>query len=329
MRYVINKKLNNLVFFGELCGIRNGDWTRERKKYWINISGGSLKAEEKNRIKYLATIFSSSDYEKIEIIFLSPQTFKIKSEIKKLLGIEKAKKIFDIINFFNARFERAWKTESQNLSQVKKYIQKNSEKILKAAEGIRVLTGARQAVKNFSNISLNLIASSHSKGDIIGWFSTDDKKTKLVLECSYLPDIKTKNFLLAVIAHELFHLALREKKDILKQIDYMAGKNKKLFNLFLTQENTPRIFEELIISSFTPEGIFLEKYFSEKIKYHPTMKKDVNGKISYISTRRFLANRLKIISSEYIKKNKKLDKKYFLNLIKEIKYGQRVKLAAH
>ena len=266
-------------------------------------------------------MFSPSDYDKIEIIFISSSTFKIKKDIHELFGAERTKNLFNAINFFNARFERAWKAESLNLSRTKKYLQKNSAKIFKAVEGIKTLTRANRIIKTFSEIPLNLIVSSHSKKDVVGWFSVGDKKTALVLECSHLSDIKTKKFILAIITHELFHLALREKKDILEQISLIAKENQKLFNIFLTKESASRIFEELIISSFTPEGVFLEKYFSGKIKYHPTLEKNIDGKINYVSARRFLANRLKIISSEYIEKNKKLDKKYFLNLIKEIKYG--------
>ncbi len=40
--FFINKKLNKLVFIGELCNLRGNPWNRERVREWLKKTGGNL-----------------------------------------------------------------------------------------------------------------------------------------------------------------------------------------------------------------------------------------------------------------------------------------------
>ena len=93
-------------------------------------------------------------------------------------------------------------------------------------------------------------------------------------------------FPLAVLAHEFFHLMLRENKNLFLKITKIAQKNEKLFTK-LSKEIPSRIFlEELLISSFIPEGYLSEKYFNTKVVSRISKPKDL------LSWRKFIAFKL-------------------------------------
>ena len=99
----------------------------------------------------------------------------------------------------------------------------------------------------------------------------------------------------AVLLHEIFHLLIRKNKILKKQI----------YNL---NKNSP-YFEELLISSFIPEGYLSQVYLNT-----PQLKYSKNSK-NLIDQRRYIAHKLSDQAQTYIKKKQPLDKKYF-NLIK-------------
>jgi len=120
-------------------------------------------------------------------------------------------------------------------------------------------------------------------------------------------------FPLAVLAHEFFHLMLRKNKNLFLKITKITQKNEKLFTK-LSKEIPSRIFlEELLISSFIPEGYLSEKYFNTKVVSRISKPKDL------LSWRKFIAFKLYQIAKKYTDNIRQIDENYLKDLILIIK----------
>ena len=110
---------------------------------------------------------------------------------------------------------------------------------------------------------------------------------------------------------------LRKNKSLFLKTARIAKENEKM--LTKLSEGTPsRIFlEELLISSFIPEGYLGEKYFKTKvITYTSTPKK-------LLRWRKFIACNLYQTAKEYINNAQQIDKKYLEDLIAVIKQNAK------
>ena len=79
-----------------------------------------------------------------------------------------------------------------------------------------------------------------------------------------------------------------------------------------------RIFlEELLISSFTPEGYLSQKYFNIKINTYALKPKDL------IDWRRLVASKLQDTAKEYVNNTRQIDNKYLSYIIDVIKQNMK------
>ena len=153
-----------------------------------------------------------------------------------------------------------------------------------------------------------MLLSSGSKEDCQGW----SFKEKIALECSGWPIKKTNYLINNIFLHECFHILFKKNKKLFSVFKLIINKNRQLLNGIEFAEWTPEIiFEEILISSFSPEGYLSEKNLrinSRKIAQKELTKKNSDN---FTKLRNFCALHLYDLAKEYCDKNKALDKFYF------------------
>jgi len=252
-------------------------------------------------------------HENINLFFYGKNENEICRRIEESAGEQCVKQFQKIIVSPKSIFYPYWFKESKNLLLWKKYFQNNLSLFRRVIFDIEKLSGVARFT--ISKIPIYLISDpAHSDKEIHSWFSWTQKKSFIVVEIPR--GLKPSNdlFPVSILAHEFFHLIFREDKNLFPQINKMAKESGKLFTK-LSGGMTDRIFlEELLISSFIPEGYLGEKYFHTKITTCFNMR--VNNLLAW---RRFAAYKLKQTAKDYVNKSQPIDEEYIRALVSAIK----------
>lgn len=255
--------------------------------------------------KYLAD-------ENVYLLFYGKSENKIWKQIKKSIGEQSVKQIKKVIVPLKPAFSSHWRKASKHLLLWKQYFQSNQlllQQIIFSAKG---LSGIQHFV--YSKISVYLISDSKSKDkEINAWFSWTPKESFIVVEIPLSLKVPNNFFPLSVLAHEFFHLMLRKNKNLFLKINRIAKENEKLL-VKLSDSMSNRLFlEELLISSFIPEGYLSEKYFNTKVALYNSKPECL------LDWRKLIASNLCQTTKKYVDSNKQIDKKYIQRIIEVIK----------
>ncbi|HOK00434.1 MAG TPA: hypothetical protein PLE40_00630 [Candidatus Pacearchaeota archaeon] len=255
--------------------------------------------------------------EKVVLSFYGKSEDKIWRKIEKIIGKENIKELKKSINSLEQIFNPYWSKASKHLLLWKQYFQNNQFLFQQVFIELKKLSG----IKYFavSKIPIYLISDSASNNkEINAWFSWTQKESFIVVEIPL--DLKVPNnfFPLAVLTHEFFHLTLRKNKNLFLKITNIAEKNDKLL-IKITGNIPNKIFlEELLISSFVPEGYLSEKYFNTKVASYNLTPKDL------LEWRKFIAYKFYQKAKKYIDNNWQIDENYLKDLIEVIKFAKGI-----
>lgn len=274
-------------------------------------------AQKTNRVNL--TKFDFQKYlsdEKFNLSFYGESEDKIWKQIEIIIGKENAKETKKFIVSIDPVFVSHWHKASNHLLLWKQYFQNNRSLSQQAILGLKKLSGIKYST--ISKIPIYLISDPVSNDkEINAWFSWTPKESFIVVEIPLGLKAPTIFFPLAVLAHEFFHLMLRENKNLFLEITKIAKENDKLLTK-LTEGMPNRIFlEELLISSFIPEGYLGEKYFNTKVISYTSKPKDLWG------WRKFVAFKLYQVAKEYIDDIRQIDENYLKDLIGIIKQNAK------
>ena len=259
--------------------------------------------------KYLAD-------ENINLSFYGKNENKIWKQIKKSIGKQNTKQIKKAIIPLKFDFSSHWSKISKHLLLWKQYFQNNQSIFQQAILELKKLSGIKYST--ISKIPIYLISDPVSNDkEINAWFSWTPKENFIVVEIPLGLKAPNNFFPLAVLAHEFFHLMLRKNKNLFLKITNIARENDKLFTK-LAGGMPNRIFlEELLISSFIPEGYLSEKCFNTKIISHTSKPKDLLG------WRKFVAFKLYQATKKYINDTRQIDENYLRDLMGIIKQNAK------
>lgn len=250
--------------------------------------------------------------EKLDLSFYGKSEDKIWGQIEKIIGKKMQKKIKKSTVLLDPVFASHWHKAFKHLLLWEQYFQNNQSLFQQSILKVKKLIGIKQFT--ISKIPIYLISNPISNDkEINAWFSWTPKKGFIVIEIPL--DLKVPNnfFPPAVLAHEFFHLMLRENKNLFLKITNIAKENDTLFTK-LAEGMPNRIFlEELLISSFIPEGYLSEKYFNTKVIPHTSGPKDL------LRWREFIAFKLYQMAKKYINDARKIDENYLKDLTRVIK----------
>ena len=309
-KIIANKKANFLVFLGEISGVRENDWSEERKEEWIKKSGGKLNNNEKSQLQELHDIFNSVNYNLAEALFLSNNNTLVKKEFSKK-QFEEITKSFDI---FNKRFNNIWKEKERNFYKIEKIFSKKDAVFDEILNKIQIIYGVKIDLKK---IPIQFLITSSNKEDLLGYFSATNKKIDIVLEYSNKITPKQETFIKLVIIHELSHLLINKNHSLKKIINKNAEKNKEKIRKIFDNMPAEKVLEELITSSFVPEGYLSKYYFKKPIK--KILKyTDNKQQTNFTLLRQVCAYKMSKTTKKYFDKNKKIDEQYILKIIESI-----------
>lgn len=250
--------------------------------------------------------------ENFDLSFYGKNDNKIWKQIEKSIGKERVKQFQKSIGLLETAFNSYWRKEAKHLLLCKKYFQSNQPLLQQVIFEIKRLSGVQHFMVVY--VPIYFISDfTHNDDEIHAWFSWLPKKSFMVVEIP--PDFEPRDgsFPIGVLAHEFFHLMLRKNKNLFSKIGKIAEDNKKLF-IKLSEGMPHRLFlEELLISSFIPEGYLSKKYFHTKITTHAAKPK------SLLAWRKFVAFKLGQTAKAYIDNHQCIDEKYLKDLIKVIK----------
>jgi len=250
--------------------------------------------------------------EKLNLSFYGKNENKIWRQIEETIGKENAKKIKKFIVPLDQVFDPYWRKASKHLLLWKQYFQNNQSLLQRVVFELKKLSGVKRFT--ISKIPIYLISDPVNNGkEISAWFSWTPKESFIVIEIPFDLKVPDNFFPLAILAHEFFHLMLRKNKNLFLKITKIVKENEKLFTK-LAEGMPNRIFlEELLISSFIPEGYLSEKYFNMKVVSYTSKPKDL------LEWRRFVAFKLYQKTKKYIDNNRQIDENYLKDLMEIIK----------
>jgi hypothetical protein len=170
-------------------------------------------------------------------------------------------------------------------------------------------------IRNFlDRVPINLIYGKNNK-EIFAWFSWTPHKSIITIEFNKSPKIDNQ-FMIMVLVHELFHLMLRKNKILMQKISRYTKSNEPILKKIKEKNLLPRmILEELIVSSFLPEGYLSKNYFNKPIR-------KISNKFSHddlIDWRRYIAYKIQRYARLYFNKKKTIDDAYINEIINLIK----------
>ncbi len=269
--------------------------------------------QKSNRVK-----FNKSDLqkylldEKVNLSFYGEKEDKIWKQIEKNIGKENAKEIQNSIILLDKEFDIYWHKAYKHLLSWQQYFLDNESLFQKVILEIEKLSG----INNFliSRVPIYLVSDLTSKDkEINAWFSWEPKNSFIVVEIPFNLQIPKDFFPLAVLAHEFFHLILRKNKDLFLKIKKIAEENNELLIKLEKNVSGRMFFEELLISSFIPEGYLSEKYLKTIVISFKSKPKNV------LEWRKLIAYRLYKIVKQYVDNRKQINEKYLKNVIEVIK----------
>lgn len=254
--------------------------------------------------------------ENFDLSFYGENNNKIWKQIENDIGKEKVKQFQKSIKSLGAVFNLYWCKETKHLLLWGEYLQSNQLLLQQIIFNIKRLSGIQHFA--VARVPIYLISDfTHNNNEIHAWFSWTPKKSFIVAEISSNFEARDNLFPISVLAHELFHLILRKNKNLFSKIGKIADNNKKLFTK-LSEGMPHRLFlEELLISSFIPEGHLNRKHLHTTITTRPEKPK------SLLAWRKFVAFRLERTAKVYVDNLRCIDEKYLKDLIKIIKQNAK------
>ncbi len=307
---------NLFIFVTELARMRQSPWNTERVQEWIAKTGGVFSTDEKNKLKALSALIEPAHMNLAEAYAIRYKE-KMWEKTTKKHTARKTRLCQSIIRSFEKRFSVLWQQEEPKLVALRQHLFNKKHIIERALRIIHHLTGARM-FSAYGTIPIYLTISSSRKKDVVGWFSRFNNRTDLVLECSGL---SADNYLEPIFVHELFHYAVEKSASLKHDIETTARQEQKALVAISDGMPPTLALEELLLSSFVPEGYLSQLFFGTRI----TPKKRIEtgkNKDSFASARTYCAHQLRKMTQAYINSKRKIDKNYLLSLIDAIKNGR-------
>ena len=215
------------------------------------------------------------------------------------------------------KLDGIWYDIKDSLKNTKKYLNKNETIMNQTAQSISNLTATDN--DKIKNTPVHLMLNFHDLNNWAGWFSYTPKNQSIVLEAALKTSAKNL-FPLAIFCHEIFHLEIRRNHGLYQLIKKTAGENSNLIKEVGYKNGNPSmILEELIVSSFIPEGYLGQKYYSLSLKKISGDIKPSKDLLQFSKTRKQCAYIMRDIARKYTINKRPIDKNYIDELIGRIR----------
>jgi len=310
----INKLSNLYLFISELSQWNELICVPSRKKEWLKQTN-YLNPKEKQALKEFSQIFIQASGNP-ELTFLSEQDKNIWPKITKQIGSKQTQKLKEIFKLFENKFQKIWPSKKEKLAKISKHIKNKQKQIDKKILLICQLCHVKpQSLP--AKLDLFLFMNSSTE-EAQGWSYQD----KIILECSDWPFKKINYLIHCILLHETFHFIIKKNKKIFNLILNSSSQIKKYLPADLKKWDPKIILEDLLISSFLPEGYLTEKFCKINIKKEAKQELKKKNIDNFTKLRNFCALHMYELAKEYTEKEKSLNENYLEELIECIKKAE-------
>lgn len=252
--------------------------------------------------------FKNDELDNIDVLFYGKNKKVILSQIEYVYGKEVTKFIEEVASLQEKYFKKI--NLNKDLINWERFYFKNRKifnKVFLICKNLCSVKG------NQLKIPVYLVSKfNKSEKSISAWYSWTSQESFIVIEIplGYKPEL----FDLSVLLHEYFHLMIRKNKKLLNLISKVAQDNNKILNkLKIKNISNIQIFEELLVSSFLPEGYLGQKYFKNQIT---GVKRNTRTLLDW---RRYVGNNMIHFAQEYLNNKKNININYLNKIINLIK----------
>jgi hypothetical protein len=197
--------------------------------------------------------------------------------------------------------------EKQELEHLINYFKDHRRKIDEILNVFFLLAGVRKTA--ITKITINL--KSSQKEECEGWTMSDDS-----IAIKYSAKHSLSEVCLLIIPHEIFHLIIWKNKTLTLKMDRLAEDNsEKLKKINFENWEIHMILEELLISSFIPEGYLAEKFLGTDVQKKAQKEIMKNHRECFLCERYKSAYKLYPFAKKYVENKKKIDSRYLKAII--------------
>jgi len=254
-------KFGNLFFF-----ISNlSEWSpycrKEYNELWLKNK--PLNKKESEALLGLKEILKK--YKISNLMLSSSNERSAMGEVSKVIPKKDILALTNSLNIFSKRFDTLWKKEENNLTLIKREIEKVLSISNKLFPIVKILYNTKKTPKK---VEILLFTSPIQKRLVSG--GSGFGKNKIGIECSKITKNNNQNQMLQrVVIHEIIHASFEVnlKEKIKKFIEslYFKKKYEKLILKSRVYRQTHSIMgtaKEMILVSLIPEGYLAEKFFN-------------------------------------------------------------------
>ncbi len=261
-------------------------------------------------------LLKTEDVQNIELFLATENDETFWSSLEEMVGQDKLSEFRKAIAPFEQEFDKFWLTALKKLELLSKYYQDNLQTLDLVIADALSLAGMDNL--SIEDIQINLVISPYD--NLSAWFSWSPDRSSIVLECP-VDNIIPDKFSIGILAHEFFHLILKKNHQLWEKIKKVTEKNSEIINLVnYGTKNTYLVLEELIISSFIPEGYLAEKYLGiEVVKITNERLAKTENILDFSQTRKICAYHMYGWSKKYTEGKIPLDNAYLESLIEVLK----------
>ncbi len=246
------------------------------------------------------------------------QDDEVQEQIKGRIGIDETKNFEDFLRTAEPFFSSYWDSALKKLSEWERYFRNHERLFADVFPHVEKICG----VRNFdvSAVPVYLVADfSHDDTELDAWFSWSPERTFVVVEIPLGFRVPASTFPVGILVHEFFHLALRRNSDLLSYIREVAERNEEVLRDVSDGMPIGLFLEELVVSSFVPEGCLGREYFGTEVVVGIGKPQDM------VDWRRFAASELHETASDYVHHGRTLDANYLAALVRVVKRDSKMK----
>jgi hypothetical protein len=300
LSYILSESSNLYSFVSDLSNWNSSVFPLRRKE-WIRRTG-KLTRKDSEMLKRFGAIHAASD-PLLFLLFFDPHHADPLRALDKKIGKKKTSEIREILEYFHVRFYKLWPTEKAKLERMRKMLMREKIGEKSTVKSIMRLCGVKKIKDEQIFCYLNMSASSVP--DCNGWTSDN----VIVLECSGWPMRQFREIHREIIPHELFHILLRDNKRLLQNVRRIAAANESpLSKINFEHWSSRMVFEEIVISSFIPEGYLI----------HARPNRPKGKPRDFQSVRKRFAYLLRAQAMQYVTSQKAIDPHYLNGVMDQI-----------
>lgn len=321
-QFIISTQANRFFFVSNLSQWHFSSRVSYNRSWRNSITfPPNTKQTLQNFNRIIANYSFDSPRQFLGIPFFSLPETHVWSQVKNLVKAKEYKKLQSVFRKIEPCFQKIWIREKPKLKVMQKLLT-SASKSNSVKSCLRVLLRlCGKKPNDFSTKIPVFLLLSADKG--YGGTMLKGKKELITLECSSYPPNRAVD-LLPMLLHETMHLICEQSMYQSILVKFLQKKEKiiRSFKFYDLIPDSYSLLNEVIISSFIPEGYLSKKYFGVDVKTRARQRlfySNASATQIFSSLRYFCAAKLFSLAQKYVENKKQIDSCYLHKTLLTIK----------